>query len=326
MQLPHFAEWEWSWKTPLLLHFPNSAPPQILDFLEKPLEEIALGEAEASLEERLSTLKSSRIGIRFERIQEALIRAHPETESLRTGLVIPNRTEVDLLHRIHTLTDTLIHWEVAVKFYIGLDAGGADTADRFIGPSLKDTLGIKMRTIFGRQLAILHDSEVREKYGEAFGIRSTDSIISLPKVHGILYLPYENLEETRQPPGVSEKGQRGAWMTIDALSAFVSLQLEKDATASLRWMVERREWIRDQAFVEAPAELEIDLKLFLNSPLEARIQSYFAGNDEPIHCALVTGKPGPKKDALRFFIVPNHWPDAAERALETLKGQSRIKV
>ncbi len=98
MPFEHHAEWEWGWKTPLLLRF--QAPRRVRDFLETPLEKIDLVEAEAGFSRRIAELRSSRIGMRFERVQEALFRTHPDTESLRTGLVIPGKTEIDLLHRL----------------------------------------------------------------------------------------------------------------------------------------------------------------------------------------------------------------------------------
>jgi hypothetical protein len=322
----HLAEWEWGWKTPLLLRFPDEPPAEVSAFLATPLERIALAEAEASFTRRTAELRTSRIGIRFERVQAALFDAHPDTRSLRTNLVIPGKTEIDLLHRLRTLPDTIIHWEVAVKFYLGLDVGGSLEADRFIGPSLKDTLGIKTRAIFGRQLAVLTDPTVRASLGAAFGILPGDAVLRLPKVHGILFLPFHGRVERRRPPTVTAEGLRGAWTPIDRLPEFIaSVEAETgDAKARVRWLRDRTDWIRDPARVLGETVDETPLKGFLNSGLALRFQSHFADHGEPIQATVLMGGKAPTE--FRFFVVPSGWPDKAERELETLRGGSRIKA
>lgn len=331
MPSEHRADWEWGWKTPLLFRFPPGVPRAVSDFLATPFTELALDEAAADgFAKRIADLRTSRIGFRFERVQEALFRAHPDTESLRANLAVPGRTEIDLLHRLRSLPGAVIHWEVAVKFYLGLDEGGSSDADRFIGPSLRDTLGIKTRAIFGRQLPILGDADVRARFGSAFGILPADRVLALPKIHGILFHPYRGGKETRRPEGIAEDGLRGAWTSIDRLRDFLAssaVDRPDPPSARVRFLADRREWIRDQTLVSAAAEDEIELKSFLNSSLEKRIQSHFAESGGPIQCAIVgAGRAeGETPRDFRCFVVPANWPDAAERGLETLRAEGRIK-
>ncbi len=326
MPFEHRDEWEWGWKTPLLLRF--QAVPAVTDFLSFPIERLALAEAEAVFARRLSELRTSRIGIRFERIQEALFRAHPATESLETGLVIPGRTEIDLLHRIRGLPGTVVHWEVAVKFYLGLDDGGSIDADRYIGPSLKDTLGIKTRAIFGRQLTALSNPETRAAFGPRFGIAPAETILPYPKVHGILFNPFRGRADRRTPPLIAEDGMRGAWFEFDRLADFlgdVAAEFAGSESLRIRWLSDRRDWIRDQVRRPGGAEDESGLKDCLKSALAARWQSHFAGDGEPIQGTVLLRNE--RRDSeLRFFIVPNGWHRAAERGLETLRGEGRIKT
>lgn len=323
MPSPYRAEWEWGWNTPLLLRFRETPPPEVSDFLGTPLEGLTLERADRSFAGRVAELRTSRIGIRFERVQEALFRAHADTESLRPGLVVPGRTEIDLLHRLRSLPGTAIHWEVAVKFYLGLDDGGSADADRFIGPSLRDTLGLKSRAIFGRQLAVLDDPEVRLRHGDSFGISPDDRVIALPKVHGILFHPFRGRDEKVRPPEVAENGMRGAWVPHDQLDEFFE-SLSPEAGTRVRWLRDRQDWIRDQNRVPAQAENESELNSWLNSSLATRLQSHFASGGEPIQAVVLS--PNPDDSELRFFVVPKDWRDAAERGLETLRGESRIKL
>jgi hypothetical protein len=325
MPFAHHAEWEWGWKTPLLLRFRSPIPAAISDFLETPLAEIDLTAAEVGFASRMADLRSSRIGLRFERVQEALFRGHAGTDSLSTGLVIPGRTEIDILHRLKTLPGTAIHWEVAVKFYLCMDAGGSTDADRFIGPSLRDTLGKKTRGIFNRQLAILSDPAIRAEYGPRFGIDPEETILALPKVHGILFYPFRGgTTELRLPDAVSPAGSRGAWVTTAELPEFIAETARRPefSEGRVRWLRERREWICDQASVPGPTGEEVELKDYLNSPLADRIAGHFSAQGEPIQATILSPAFGIPE--FRFFVVSPDWPLTAERELETLRDKGRI--
>ncbi len=206
----------------------------------------------------------------------------------------------------------IIHWEVAVKFSLGLDDGGSSDADRFVGPSLKDTLGRKTRTIFGRQLTVLEDPEVRRTYGESFGIAESDTILTLPKVNGVLFHPFRGQTELHRPEVAAAGGLRGAWFEIDRLPDFLA-DLASDPTADsirVRWLNDRRDWIRAQAWVTPHPENETRLKDCLRSNLANRLQSHFANGGDPIQGATLR-KSGSTETESRFFIVPSGWHRAA---------------
>lgn len=298
MRYPHEAEWEWGWKTPLLLRFGAQTPGAIHEFLDTPLERLDLKRAEDELEKSLAALRTYRLGVRFERIQSALLAAHPDTADLRSGLVVPGKTEIDFLHRLHSLPGTLVHWELAVKFYLGLDDNGSSDPDRFVGPSLKDTLGKKLRTVFNRQLSILEDPLVRSQYASAFGIREDDHILPLPKIHGVLFDPYTRSTPTLRPDLISEKGLRGIWAEFPD---FVDL-LEREKPTGFQILFDRQDWIRKTE--------RTNFKHYLNSPLETRLQSHFSEIGTPIQGALYSEN---SEEETRFFLVPKGWRDAANR-------------
>ncbi|WP_338849820.1 DUF1853 family protein [Massilia sp. W12] len=61
--------------------------------------------------------------------------------------------EFDFL--LYASADTLLHWELATKFYLYAPLqNGAAAPDYFLGPNLADSLGAKMRKILQRQLGL----------------------------------------------------------------------------------------------------------------------------------------------------------------------------
>ncbi|KQW87519.1 hypothetical protein ASC94_27485 [Massilia sp. Root418] len=48
----------------------------------------------------------------------------------------------------------LLHWEFATKFYLLDDTAGAASFNHLVGPNLADTLGVKMRKTFAKQLEL----------------------------------------------------------------------------------------------------------------------------------------------------------------------------
>lgn len=323
------SEWEWGWKTPLLLKLGEDAPPEANAFLSTPLEQLDLARVESHLEKKLSELKTFRIGVRFERIKEALFLSHPDTVALRTSIVIPGITEIDLLHQIRTLPATWIHWEVAIKFYLGLDEEGSTDLDRWVGPTLRDTLGIKTRTIENRQLAVLKDLEIRKQ----IGIPETDRVFALPQMQGILFVPWNSERSVPAHPAAQEKvrssrltenGARGFWVTRTQLPMFLeAFQSAHQGTQTL-FFQDRKDWLRVHVHDEnrEPHDDEA-LKSLFNVPLKTSQERTSSDPDlfNPFQGTLLS----PNLPEVRFFCVPDRWQEEAEGVLESLRQMSRMK-
>ncbi len=315
--LRYESEWEWGWKSPLLL-FPSSdflspithLPLSVRTFLTTPLTELDLSRGEAFLSEKLAHLKTTRIGVKFERIQESLFTAHPDTESVRAGIQIPGITEIDLLHRLHSLPSTVIHWEVAIKFYLALDEGGSTDADRWVGPAGIDTLGKKMRAIRDRQLSVLKNPEIALK----IGIPETDTILRLPKVHGILFTPWKSSSPILHgkpdslPPGVTSDGLRGIWFHESHSGEFLSAARLEFPNARIFILHAHSEWIRSHLKIEwigtPPGTLEVSrdtthLKNYFNTRPELSPGSDSPGKEPFQGIILDSGR------EIRFFCVPD---------------------
>lgn len=294
------SEWEWGWKTPLLLD-PSAFSPdsEILPELLSPkyLDSFPFSEADTLLEQKLHALKSSRVGLRFERIQEVLFHFHPRTLELRASIMIPGRTEIDLLQQIER--DLYIHWEIAAKFYFALDPGGSEDPFRWVGASLQDCLGLKIRTIRERQLRALADAPERH----FVGIEENARVFAFPKVHGVLFLPREKAP-TSLPPGVSPGGLRGIWIPASEFPEFFT---ECRANGShLRALGDRKQWIQDQRLISGIAEETQPSKI------EKPEQFTILSNDG--------------KTETRLFVVPDDWRERAEGALDSLIQAGKIKV
>lgn len=322
-------EWEWGWKTPLLLHLGDEAPPEATAFLSTSLEQLDLARAEIYLQNSLSLLKTFRIGVRFERIKAALFLTHPDTEVLRTSIVIPGITEIDLLHQIRTLPGAWIHWEVAIKFYLGLDAEGSTDLDRWVGPTLRDTLGIKTRTIENRQLAVLKNPAIRKQ----IGLPETDRVIALPQMQGILFVPWnENRSIPTQPsaqekfrsPQLTPDGTRGYWVTRSQLPLFLKSFESSHPEAQTLFFEDKKDWLRVHGLNErsSPPSAETLNRLF-NAPLKTGQERTSSDTElfNPFQgTVLLRGYP-----EVRFFCVPDRWQEEAEGTLESLRQMSRMK-
>jgi hypothetical protein len=322
-------EWEWGWKTPLLLDplaFAASsdasllarAPKLISELLDPSwIDRLPFPQADEALAACFEGLKTSRVGIRFERVQEVLLRLHPRTLDLRAGIQIARKTEVDLLQRIEP--DSLIHWEIAVKFYLALDPVGSPDPVRWVGPGLRDTLGSKMRRIRERQLPALASLEDRE----AIGLSPRDRVLALPKIHGILFLPFAaapsgaSTGTPENPEGISESGLRGVWCESAHLSAYFSEVLRQSGTPRIRSLDDRKEWIRDQRLVDGiPEETPSDA-------LASRISQKIEASGEPAQFAVVDRE---RKSEARFFVVPDGWRIRAEAAMDSLRSPGKLKT
>lgn len=108
----------------------------------------------AELETFLAREKDHRLGARFEALIEYGLNLLPAFESVCRRLQVQDggRTlgEFDFLVRAQE-TDTLEHWEVASKFYLGVPHG--DSLD-WVGPGKRDSLVRKLNHLNTKQLEL----------------------------------------------------------------------------------------------------------------------------------------------------------------------------
>jgi hypothetical protein len=195
----------------------------------------------------------------------------------------------------------LLHWEFATKFYLLAGPDGAPAApgvpaeNRFhhlIGPNLADTLGIKMRKILDRQLALARHPAARGLLPQA-----VDEAQALVK--GWLFY-----RDGVAPAidGVGARHNRGFWNTLDEAGGLAG---------GAYVIVPRMLWLAPLKAACGSMEVCEPLRL------QAAVAGRFALQAAPLLVAAVDEGNGWLIERRRDFIVPDDWlAQAASRRLE----------
>jgi hypothetical protein len=197
--------------------------------------------------------------------------------------------------------DALEHIEFATKFYLLQgEAGQQEAGQQFnalVGPNLADSLGAKMRKIFGRQLELgLHPA--------AQPLLPRPVILARALVKGWLFYPAGSWPAMS---GITSGHCRGFWCALgelDALGADAFLILPK-----LQWL--------------APFRAAQAAWLLNRAQLHAELAAQFETNATPVLVAVVRETPGLVEEIERGFIVPDDWRERAEaRSARDTPGSS----
>jgi hypothetical protein len=191
---------------------------------------------------------------------------------------------------------SLLHWEFATKFYLlEGDAGpGQDRQhplDRLVGPNLADTLGLKMRKILERQLALARHPAAQRLLPQA--VAGAKALVK-----GWLFYPGGVAPAIE---GLAPAHCHGYWCALDQAGAI---------GGDLFVLLPRLQWL-------APwkAAIGSDVALFSRAQLQTTLAARFAAAPAPtpVLVAQVRIDGGWLLEQQRGFIVPDDW--AAEAAL-----------
>lgn len=180
----------------------------------------------------------------------------------------------------------LAHIEFATKFYL-LDGGGANEFDALVGPNLADTLGLKMRKIFERQLA-LGDHPAAQ------------ALLPLPVtqaqalVKGWLFYPFGSWPAMQ---GIAAGHCRGFWCALDEFDAVPGEQFV--VLPKLQWL--------------APLQAPVADGMLDRGRLMATLADQFAISGTPVLVATVRRQDELVEEVARGFVVPNDWRTRAAR-------------
>ena len=235
----------------------------------------------AILHDRVLKQRPGRLGLYFEALWQFWLTHNPDYALRAHNVQIQTegitRGELDLIVE-HQPSGQLQHWELAVKFYLGL--GDTQTTSAWIGPNAKDRLDRKLLHLRNRQLPLLqHPNTESQLAANGWSVQQQRLILK-----GRLFYP---LRQTAPSPiGASADHLRGWWASpADFLAHF-------DA-ATLRWhALNRQHWlapVRQDAMEELSSAEDILRRLNNRHPL---CVAGFAETDE---CS-------------RGFIVPPDWP------------------
>ena len=255
----------------------GAMPPATADWLA------ALEQDPGPLQAALGDKHYSRLGLYAEKLMAFYFAQHGQLYA--HGLQVrADRTdtigEFDFL--LHD-GDGLRHIEFATKFYL-LDAGSAGF-NGLIGPNLADTLGVKMRKIFDKQLSLAAHP-------------AAQAMLPLPVtraqalVKGWLFYP----DGVQPMPGITQQHCHGFWMTKAQAASLPGQQYA---------IMPRLQWL-------APLKIPADAGLHRDALLAAA-----AGQPAPFMVAALRKSGEWLVEESRGFIVPDDWrAQAAQRRQE----------
>lgn len=263
-----------------------------------------LDELEANpegLERRAGSTVDGRMGHYHERLWQFLLDTAPGTRLLASNLRIHQgkRTlgELDLLYR-HRHDPTLIHLEVAIKFYLGLPQGPGPNDDqaRWIGPGGADSLATKREHLDRHQLRLTEHAEARltihqHTQPRDVGPARAETIRRQLAMPGVLFYPWHlSLPAPREATAEHLRGEWLHWGDWQRLRN----GLRRDTRAA--WLV-KPHWLalpRSEAFLPL-------------RDVEGRLAQHFSRPASPVQIALME----PGHTALnyrRLFVVDDSWP------------------
>lgn len=163
------------------------------------------------LEAMLAERSDYRLGNYFETLWAYWLTVNPRFELLGRNLQIneQGRThgELDFIVRDRDV-DMCLHWEVAVKFYLG--RGDTRLQRNWLGPGKKDRLDLKVSHLLNRQLKHGSHPRVRE-WCESRGIRIDARAVILK---GRLFYPLDRDGPCIFPHDANPLHLRGRWLTL----------------------------------------------------------------------------------------------------------------
>ena len=239
----------------------------------------------ARLESLLAAQKDQRLGNYFETLWAFALDLHPRYRLVERNLQIvdgPNTLgEMDFIV-FDEQSGRYAHWELAVKFYLGV--GDTLKYAAWQGPGKQDRLDIKVDHLLSRQIALSNHPVARAMLRER-GIEIEDSGIILK---GRLFYPLQRQDDDSAPVFSNPGHLKGVWLTRSELFS------RYDRAA--RFMpLNRFGWMADY-----PVAVEA-----VGHRIEDLLQQVDRGEYRlPLH--LVRQENGIARE--RLFIVGDDWP------------------
>ncbi len=182
----------------------------------------------------------------------------------------------------------LQHWEVAVKFYLGVAAGGE--LSHWVGPGLKDRLDLKVQRLLEHQLELSRRPEGRGLI-KHLGLQTPAPVCLLK---GRLFYPPQ-ADASWAPHSAAPAHLTGWWMPqADFLAQYQD--------SKLRWIrLPKEHWLTEVAPPVRIGEAQTAQAL-----VETLVQT--ADNRAAAVIGLELGEDGHHRESTRGFVTPAGWP------------------
>lgn len=260
----------------------GAVTPQVADWLAR------LDADPAALDAALGTRTTTRLGLYAEKLmafyfaQQGRLVAHGlQVRAARNDTV----GEFDfLLDDEAAGPHALTHIEFATKFYL-LDGDAGQQFDALVGPNLADSLGVKMRKVFERQLAL-------GQHPAAQPLLPRPVTQAQALVKGWLFYPSGSWPAMQ---GIAAGHCRGFWCALDEFGRQAGdefLVLPK-----LEWLAPLRTWSTTPVLDRAQLTRELDQQ--------------FETSSTPVLVAIVRRDGEAIEEVERGFIVPDDWRERA---------------
>jgi hypothetical protein len=237
------------------------------------------------LDEALGGKIYTRLGLYAEKLMAFYFAQHGRL--VAHGLQVrasPNDTVGEFDFLLEDGPDSVEHIEFATKFYL-LDGEAGQAFDALVGPNLADSLGIKMRKVFERQLSL-----GGHPAAQALLPRPVSKARALVK--GWLFYPSGSWPEMR---GIAAGHCRGFWCSFD----------EVDQLAGEEFLIlPRLQW-------PPPFKAQSATWMMSRGQLHAELSAQFETSSTPVLVSSVRYQPGKIEEIERGFIVPNDWRERA---------------
>lgn len=239
----------------------------------------------APLDEALGARMYTRLGLYAEKLMAFYFAQHGQL--VAHGLQVRasrNDTIGEFDFLLDAGPDALEHIEFATKFYL-LDADAGQQFDALVGPNLADSLGVKMRKVFERQLGL-------GSHPAAQDILPRPVARARALVKGWLFYP------------------RGAWPAMQGIAAghcrgFWCALNELDEVAGDDFLIlPRLQWL-------APFRASSAAWMLSRGQLFQELSYHFENAGTPVLVSSVRQQGGVIEEVERGFVVPDDWRERA---------------
>lgn len=249
-----------------------------------------LDEAPEELQRRLDKQKDRRLGRYFETLWAFWLEHSARFDVVEQNLSIRDEGktlgELDFLV-LDKASGKFLHWEVAVKFYLG--TGDIREHTNWHGPGKKDRLDLKAEHLRNRQSVICQRPVVRKLLqGMGYHVDACGVILK-----GRLFYPYAADENLIMPADANPRHLRSYWLTMTDLMRNHGAKY-LFPLVGYGWMARAEQsheipWLSPNELLEAINNGDYRLPLYVSSKRQG-------GSSE------------------RFFIVPDGWVDGLRMA------------